>query len=109
MTHTKRWLIAFLTQLAIESGAFPPSCASCFPSRHATDAGAPRWSGPASGLDPLQMLGMAAPWAHRRAIRASSRSPFGDYDVDGVTATALLVRCSPLGGNVQPTSPTVSA
>lgn len=34
---------------------------------------------------------------------------YGDYDVDGVTATTLLVEClQQLGGTVRDTSPTVS-
>ena len=58
--------------------------------------------------DPFQMIGMDA--AIARILQAiAQKEPiaiYGDYDVDGVTATALLVQTlCVLGGNAQPRIP----
>jgi single-stranded-DNA-specific exonuclease len=58
--------------------------------------------------DPFQMIGMDTAVARiRRAIdRKESIAVYGDYDVDGVTATALLVQTlQALGGEARPYIP----
>jgi single-stranded-DNA-specific exonuclease len=58
--------------------------------------------------EPLHMRGMAGTVARlRAAIRANEEiAVYGDYDVDGVTATALMVSTlRALGGNVRPYIP----
>ncbi len=59
---------------------------------------------PLAGNDPFAMKGMAA--AVERLVYAIASGEriviYGDYDADGVTATALLVNCIlTLGGNVE--------
>jgi single-stranded-DNA-specific exonuclease len=51
-------------------------------------------AGPAEGSDPFALLGMEAA-VERIRVAISGREPiavYGDYDVDGVTATALMVQ-----------------
>src|SRR3990170_8042759 len=59
---------------------------------------------PPEGTDPLSMLGMSEAVARLEIAlqRGESMAVYGDYDVDGVTATALLVEAlKPLGARVR--------
>ena len=113
MNHTKRWLVSPpLTPQADENlSAFPPIMRQLLFNRgYATDAQARAYINPTPGseLDPFVMLGMqAAVERIQSAIRAGEPiAVYGDYDVDGVTATALLVQTlTALGGNVRPYIP----
>jgi single-stranded-DNA-specific exonuclease len=113
MTLAKRWLISPpLTTLADRNlAAFPPVMRQLLFNRgYATEAEARLYINPGEGseLDPLKMLGMPA--VVERVARAIRRGEpiavYGDYDVDGVTATALLVQVvTALGGDVRPYIP----
>lgn len=96
--HTKRWLIPpVLTPEADEALlAFPPVLRQVLFNRgYATDNEARAFlkAEAAFDTDPFQMTGMQA--AVERICLALERNEpiaiYGDYDVDGVTATALLV------------------
>ena len=109
MMHTKRWVVASpVTQQADEALAtFPPILKQIVFNRgFATDAEARAFlkAEPSVGTDPFQLTGMHATvdsicyaLQHNEPIAI-----YGDYDVDGVTATALLVQVlGALGANVR--------
>jgi single-stranded-DNA-specific exonuclease len=111
--QTKRWQIApLLTSQANESLAgFSPILRQVLFNRgYATDAEARTFLKAETNFDadPFQMTGMETAVVRiQRAI--DQKEPiaiYGDYDVDGVTATALLVQTLlSLGGNAQPYIP----
>jgi single-stranded-DNA-specific exonuclease len=97
--HTKRWLIApSITARASETlTAFPPILRQLLFNRgYATEKEARAYlrAEVEFDTDPFQMTGMSAVVERIRfAIdRAEPIAVYGDYDVDGVTATALLVQ-----------------
>ena len=94
----KRWLIPPVITPEAESAlrVFPPVLRQILFNRgYATDAEARAFlkAEPAFDTDPFQMTGMrAAVGRIRQALeRGEQIAIYGDYDVDGVTATALLV------------------
>lgn len=98
MTHTKRWLIPPIITLEADTAlrAFPPVLRQVLFNRgYATDAEARAFlkAEPDFDTDPFQLTGMQA--AVERIQYALSHNEliaiYGDYDVDGVTSTALLV------------------
>jgi len=98
MTHRNRWLIPpILTPEADQNlAAFAPLLRQVLYNRgYATEAGAWTFLKAETGFDtdPLQMIGMSV--ARDRILAAVHQHEpvviYGDYDVDGVTATALLV------------------
>ena len=98
MTHTKRWLIPPVITLEAETAlrAFPPVLRQVLFNRgYATDAEARAFLKAEPNFDttPFQMTGMEA--SVERIIYALEHDEpiaiYGDYDVDGVTSTALLV------------------
>ena len=109
MQSIKRWIIPPpLTQAARnELKAFPEILQQLLFNRgYATDAEARAFLRAETNFDanPMQMLGMQDAVARiRRALDQSEPiAIYGDYDVDGVTATALLVQTlRALGGNVR--------
>jgi single-stranded-DNA-specific exonuclease len=113
MAHTKRWLIApALTPQANENLAvFPPILRQLLFNRgYASEAEARAFLRASTdlNLDPFQMTGMeTAVQRIRQAIEAGEAiAIYGDYDVDGVTATALLVQTlRVLGAEVRPYIP----
>ena len=109
MTHTKRWVIASpLTSQADEALAkFPPILKQILFNRGmGTDAEARAFlkAEPSANTDPFQLIGMDAT-VERICYALEHNEPiaiYGDYDVDGVTATALLVQAlAGFGGNVR--------
>ena len=99
MTKSKRWLISppFTHQAQEALAAFPPILQQLLFNRgYATDSEARAFLRAEANFDtsPFQMTGMEA--AVERILYAlEHREPiaiYGDYDVDGVTATALLVQ-----------------
>ncbi|MBI1856046.1 MAG: single-stranded-DNA-specific exonuclease RecJ [Chloroflexi bacterium] len=98
MTHTKRWLVQPpLTPQADENLVkFPPILRQILFNRgYATDAEARAFlkAEPDFDPNPFQLTGMDAA-VKRIRIAIEQREPiaiYGDYDVDGVTSTALLV------------------
>ena len=109
MMHTKRWVVAApITQQADEALAtFPPILKQIVFNRGlATDAEARSFlkAEPNANSDPFQMTGMQAT-VDRICFALQHNEPiaiYGDYDVDGVTATALLVQAlGALGANVR--------
>jgi single-stranded-DNA-specific exonuclease len=96
--HTKRWVIASpLTPQADEAlSKFPPILKQIVFNRGlGTDAEARAFlkAQPNSNTDPFQLIGMGAT-VDRIRYALDHNEPiaiYGDYDVDGVTATALLV------------------
>ena len=109
----KRWQISPpLTPEANKSlAAFPLILRQVLFNRgYATDAAARAFLKAETifNTDPFQMTGMAAAVARiQRAIdQQEPIAIYGDYDVDGVTATALLVQTlQALGGNARPYIP----
>lgn len=109
MTQLKRWLIQTpLTLQANETlAAFPPILRQILFNRgYATDAEARAFLRAEANFDtsPFQMAYMES--AVERILyaidHAESIAIYGDYDVDGVTATALLVQSlHALGANVR--------
>ncbi len=109
MTHIKRWLIQpLLTSQADETlAAFPPILRQILFNRgYATDVEARAFLRAEVNFDtsPFQMAHMES--AVERILYAidhdQSIAIYGDYDVDGVTATALLVQAlHALGANVR--------
>lgn len=100
---------ALVAAIAAEAG-LSPLVAAVVARRAPTLDEARRWLAPerASLCDPFALGGMEA--AVRRILRAvAGREPitvFGDYDVDGVTATALLVQAlAQAGAAVKPFIP----
>jgi single-stranded-DNA-specific exonuclease len=109
MMHSKRWVVAApITQQADEALAtFPPILKQIVFNRGlATDAEARAFlkAEPNANADPFQMTGMQAT-VDRICFALQHDEPiaiYGDYDVDGVTATALLVQAlGALGANVR--------
>jgi single-stranded-DNA-specific exonuclease len=99
VTKSKRWLISpsFTHQAQEALAAFPPILQQLLFNRgYATDSEARAFLRAEANFDtsPFQMTGMEA--AVERILYAlEHREPiaiYGDYDVDGVTATALLVQ-----------------
>ncbi len=96
--HTKRWLIPPIVTPEADKAllAFPPVLRQVLFNRgYATDAEARAFlkAEPAFDNDPFQMNGMRAA-VERIRCALEEKEPvaiYGDYDVDGVTATALLV------------------
>jgi single-stranded-DNA-specific exonuclease len=109
MMHSKRWVVAApITPQADEALAkFPPILKQIVFNRGlATDAEARSFlkAEPNANADPLQMTGMQAT-VDRICFALQHKEPiaiYGDYDVDGVTATALLVQAlDVLGADVR--------
>jgi single-stranded-DNA-specific exonuclease len=109
MMHNKRWVVsAPITPQADEALAkFPPILKQIVFNRGlATDAEARSFlkAEPNADTDPFQMTGMQAT-VDRICFALQHDEPiaiYGDYDVDGVTATALLVQAlGALGANVR--------
>ena len=107
--HNKRWVVAApITPQADEALAtFPPILKQIVFNRGlATDAEARSFlkAEPSANTDPFHMTGMQAT-VDRICFALRQDEPiaiYGDYDVDGVTATALLVQAlSALGANVR--------
>ncbi len=99
MTQTKRWIIPPLITPEAESAltAFPPILRQILFNRgYATDADARAYlnAKPNFSTDPFLMTGMRE--ATDRITLAIQKKEaiaiYGDYDVDGVTSTALLVQ-----------------
>src|SRR5258705_6511570 len=107
--HTKRWVIApSITSQADEAlSKFPPILKQIVFNRGlGTDAEARAFlkAEPNSNTDPFQLIGMGATVDRIRYALDHSEliAIYGDYDVDGVTATALLVHAlQALGGDVR--------
>jgi single-stranded-DNA-specific exonuclease len=98
MTHTKRWLIPPPITLEADTAlnAFPPVLRQILFNRgYATDAEARAFlkAEPDFDTDPFQMTGMdaAVERIHYSLDHSEPIAIYGDYDVDGVTSTALLV------------------
>ncbi|HEX6035042.1 MAG TPA: single-stranded-DNA-specific exonuclease RecJ [Anaerolineales bacterium] len=109
MMHSKRWVVAApITPQADEALAkFPPILKQIVFNRGlATDAEARAFlkAEPNANTDPFQLTGMQAT-VDRICYALQQDEPiaiYGDYDVDGVTATALLVQVlQALGANVR--------
>ena len=107
--HNKRWVVAPpITSQANEAlTKFPPILKQILFNRGlATDAEARTFlkAQPSADTDPFQLIGMQAT-VDRICYALQHNEPiaiYGDYDVDGVTATALLVQAlEALGGNVR--------
>ena len=113
MTQPKRWQIApALTTLANESLVkFPPILRQVLFNRgYASDAKARAFLQAETDFDtdPFQMTGMneAVERIGHVIEQKESIAVYGDYDVDGVSATALLVQTlQGLGGNPRPYIP----
>ena len=98
MKHTKRWLIppVITPEADIALKAFPHVLRQVLFNRgYATDAEARAFlkAEPNFDTDPFQMTGMKAA-VERIRYALEQNEPiaiYGDYDVDGVTSTALLV------------------
>lgn len=109
MTHTKRWTIQSpITPQASEAlTAFPPVLRQILFNRGiSTDEAARAFlrAQPNFNTDPFQLTGMSAA-VDRIQYAITHNEPvaiYGDYDVDGVTATALMVEAlGKLGANVR--------
>ncbi len=109
MTHNKRWVIApAITSQASEAlAAVPPILRQILFNRGiGTEENARAFvaAKPTFDTNPFQMIGMQAT-VDRISFALDHNEPiavYGDYDVDGVTATALLVEAlRQLGGNVR--------
>ncbi len=109
MANSKRWTIA--SPITPEADAnlekFPPVLRQLLYNRgYATDAEARTFLRAETSFvaDPLQLMGMGAAMDRIRFAleHAEPIAIYGDYDVDGVTATALLVQTlRAYGGNVE--------
>jgi single-stranded-DNA-specific exonuclease len=109
MMHNKRWVVAPPITLQANEALtkFPPILKQILFNRGiATDAEARTFlkAQPGADTDPFQLIGMQAT-VDRICYALEHDEPiaiYGDYDVDGVTATALLVQAlEALGGNVR--------
>jgi single-stranded-DNA-specific exonuclease len=109
MMHNKRWVVASpITSQADEAlTKFPPILKQILFNRGiATDADARTFlkAQPSADTNPFQLIGMQAT-VDRICYALQHNEPiaiYGDYDVDGVTATALLVQAlEAFGGNVR--------
>jgi single-stranded-DNA-specific exonuclease len=107
--HNKRWVVSPPITLEADQALvkFPPILKQIVFNRGlATDAEARAFlkAEPNSNTDPFQLIGMQAT-VDRICYALQHNEPiaiYGDYDVDGVTATALLVQAlSALGANVR--------
>lgn len=111
--HTKRWLVAppLTPQADSNLRNYPPIVRQILFNRgYATAAQAETFLEAQTDFDthPFQMTGMQASADRIRYAIAHHESIaiYGDYDVDGVTATALLTQAlKALGGNVRPYIP----
>lgn len=109
MSLTKRWILPPpITETArAELKAFPAILQQLLFNRgYATDSAARAYLRAQVNFDtnPMQLLGMETAVARIRRALAKNEAIaiYGDYDVDGVTATALLVQTlRSLGGNVR--------
>ncbi|MBI5945774.1 MAG: single-stranded-DNA-specific exonuclease RecJ [Chloroflexi bacterium] len=109
MTQNKRWIVPPLITPEADSAlsAFPPLLRQILFNRgYATDAEARAYLNAKPGFnpDPYQMKGMREA-VDRIRFAIQNNQPiaiYGDYDVDGVTATALLVEAlQSLNANVR--------
>ena len=109
MTHTKRWTISprIPSQASSDLKAFPPILQQILFNRGlGTDAEARAFlrAQPNFNSDPFQFTGMSTA-VERIRYALDHNEPiaiYGDYDVDGVTATALMVEAlQKLGANVR--------
>ena len=109
MTHNKRWVVAPPITLQADQALakFPPILKQIVFNRGlATDAEARAFlkAEPNADTDPFKLTGMQAT-VDRICYALQHAEPvaiYGDYDVDGVTATALLVQAlEALGANVR--------
>ncbi len=98
MTHTKRWLIPPVITPEADTAlqAFPPLLRQILFNRgYATDAVARAYlkAEPDFKTDPFKLKGMDAAVERIRSALENEESIaiYGDFDVDGVTSTALLV------------------
>jgi single-stranded-DNA-specific exonuclease len=99
MIHNKRWVVQppITPQAAESHSAFPPILRQILFNRGmGTEAEARAFleARPMSDTDPFQLTGMSAA-IERIQFALEHDEPiaiYGDYDVDGVTATALLVQ-----------------
>lgn len=107
--HNKRWVVASpITSQADEAlTKFPPILKQILFNRGiATDADARTFlkAQPSADTNPFQLIGMQTT-VDRICYALQHNEPiaiYGDYDVDGVTATALLVQAlEAFGGNVR--------
>jgi single-stranded-DNA-specific exonuclease len=106
--HNKRWIIqpSITPQAEKALEKFPPILKQILFNRgYGTDAEARAFlkAQPNANTDPFQLISMdAAVGRIRHAIEHNEPiAIYGDYDVDGVTSTALLVQAlEGLGGNV---------
>jgi single-stranded-DNA-specific exonuclease len=111
--HNKRWVIQSpITPQARDAlAAFPPILQQILFNRGMyTDADARAFLRAQSGFDnnPFQLTGMqtAVDRIRYALLHNEPIAVYGDYDVDGVTATALMVEAlQKLGGNVRPYIP----
>lgn len=109
MTHPRRWLIPPpLTRKAEAAlNAFPPILRQVLFNRgyaNYDEARAFLEARPSFDTNPFQMTGMrpAVERIRRALAQGEAIAIYGDYDVDGVTATALLVdTLTALGGQVR--------
>ena len=106
---TKRWVIAdpLTAEADAALGSYPPILRQLLYNRgYGTDAEARAFLSAETtfSADPFQLTGMDAA-VDRLCFALNQNEPiaiYGDYDVDGVTATALLVQTlRALGGNVR--------
>ena len=109
MGNSKRWIIAapITPEADTELAKFPPVLRQLLYNRgYATDAEARAFlkAETSFAADPMQLTGMGEA-VERICFSLEGGEPiaiYGDYDVDGVTATALLVQTiRALGGNVE--------
>jgi single-stranded-DNA-specific exonuclease len=109
MTHTKRWTISprITSQASSDLNAFPPILQQILFNRGmGTDAEARAFlrAQPNFNSDPFQFTGMQTA-VDRIQYALAHQEPiaiYGDYDVDGVTATALMVEAlQKLGADVR--------
>ena len=113
--HSKRWFVAppptATARAALEQEGYPPLVAQLLFNRGlATPPEARRFleGTQTPDDDPLLLTGMATAIERLQyAVRnGESIAIYGDYDADGVTATALLVQClTELGAHVFPYIP----
>ena len=109
MTHTKRWIISprITAQASAALQAFPPILQQILFNRGMgsdEEARAFLRAQPNFNSDPFQLTGMQAAVERIQSAlnHKESIAIYGDYDVDGVTATALMVQAlEGLGANVR--------
>jgi single-stranded-DNA-specific exonuclease len=109
MSNSKRWMLAghITSEAEAELAKFPPVLRQLLFNRgYATDAEARAFLKAEANFntDPMQLTGMGVA-IDRMCYALAHGEPiaiYGDYDVDGVTATALLVQTlRAFGGNVE--------